>query len=143
MSCIVKARHGNVVYVYSSESYWVPGVGCRNKRTLIGKLDPETGEIVPTGRRGRKPKAQEGPSEADQVQKPAPSDSRESALNATKAALIAETERRQELEKTVRELERKVSSLEAQLSSIASCVEGAASVVQRQMDKCVSAIRSN
>ena len=32
----------------------------RSKRRVIGKLDPETGEIIPTGKRGRKPKAAVG-----------------------------------------------------------------------------------
>lgn len=55
MSCIVKSRSPNgVVYVYRSTSVWnaekkmsVP------KRQLIGKIDPATGEVVPTGKRGR------------------------------------------------------------------------------------------
>lgn len=46
-----------VTYVYESESYWdKEKQQPRNRRKLIGKIDPETGEIVPTGRPGRKPK---------------------------------------------------------------------------------------
>ena len=42
-----------VTYVYESTSYWDKDKHqARNKRKLIGKLDPVTGEIVPTGRRG-------------------------------------------------------------------------------------------
>lgn len=55
-------RKFNITYVYESESYWDPDKKqSRSKRKLIGRLDPETGEIVPTCGRGRKPKHQ-GPS---------------------------------------------------------------------------------
>lgn len=44
-------------YVYESVSYWdKEKQQPRSKRKLIGKIDPETGEIVPTASRGRKPK---------------------------------------------------------------------------------------
>lgn len=39
-----------VTYVYESESYWdKEKKQPRNKRKLIGRIDEETGEIVPTG----------------------------------------------------------------------------------------------
>ena len=48
-----KAR--NVTYVYDSTSYWDKDLKQpRSHRKLIGKRDPKTGEIVPTGTRGRK-----------------------------------------------------------------------------------------
>lgn len=51
----------DTTYVYSSESYWDPEKKqSRSKRTVVGKIDPETGEIVPTGKRGRKKKADPG-----------------------------------------------------------------------------------
>ena len=41
-------------YVYESESYYCKEKNqSRSKRKLIGKIDPETGEMVPTGKRGR------------------------------------------------------------------------------------------
>jgi hypothetical protein len=47
-----KAR--NVTYVYESESYWDrEKKQPRSRRRLVGKVDPETGEVVPTGPRGR------------------------------------------------------------------------------------------
>lgn len=47
-----KAR--DITYVYDSYSYWdKEKKQPRSKRKLIGKLDPVTGEIVPTGKRGR------------------------------------------------------------------------------------------
>ena len=47
----------NTTYVYESESYWVPELGqSRSRRKCIGKIDPETGNIVPCGKRGPKKK---------------------------------------------------------------------------------------
>lgn len=47
-----------ITYVYESKSYWDKNLKQpRSIRKLIGKRDPETGEIIPTGKRGRKPSA--------------------------------------------------------------------------------------
>ena len=47
----------DTTYVYESTSYWDAEKGqSRSKRRVIGKLAPETGEIIPTGKRGRKKK---------------------------------------------------------------------------------------
>ena len=56
---IIKQYHKDTdtTYVYESISYWdEEKKQSRSNRRLIGKLDPETGEIIPTGKRGRKPK---------------------------------------------------------------------------------------
>jgi hypothetical protein len=54
-------RVRGVTYVYDSHSYWDKDLKQpRSTRKLIGKLDPVTGEIVPTGKRGR-PKKEQGP----------------------------------------------------------------------------------
>lgn len=53
-------KERDVTYVYESTSYWdKEKKQPRSKRKLIGKIDPETGEIVPTGKRGRKKKSPE------------------------------------------------------------------------------------
>lgn len=45
-----KAR--NITYVYESVSYWDKDLKQpRSHRKLIGRLDPATGEVVPTGKR--------------------------------------------------------------------------------------------
>ena len=50
-----KNKRTGVTYVYESESYWdKEKKQPRSKRTLIGKLDEATGEVIPTGKRGRK-----------------------------------------------------------------------------------------
>lgn len=47
-----------VTYVYSNDAHYDPEKKqSRSKRKLIGKLDPETGEIIPTGKQGRKKRA--------------------------------------------------------------------------------------
>lgn len=54
-----------ISYVYESKSYWDPQKKqSRNTRRIIGKIDPETGEIVPTGPRGRPRKEQPQSEEA-------------------------------------------------------------------------------
>lgn len=62
MASIIKKlnKQTGITYVYESESYWdKEKQQPRSKRKLIGKIDPETGEIVPTGRKGR-PKKESG-----------------------------------------------------------------------------------
>lgn len=50
-------KRTGVTYVYESESYWdKEKQQPRSHRKMIGKIDPETGEIVPTQGRGRKKK---------------------------------------------------------------------------------------
>jgi hypothetical protein len=47
-----KAR--NITYVYESESYWDKELKQpRSHRKLIGRIDPATGDVVPTSRKAR------------------------------------------------------------------------------------------
>ena len=58
MASIIKKlnKQTGITYVYESESYWdKEKKQPRSRRRLIGKIDEETGEIVPTsGKGGRK-----------------------------------------------------------------------------------------
>ena len=59
MSSIIKKfnKQTGVTYVYESESYWdKEKKQPRSRRKLIGKIDEETGEIVPTSGRGNRKK---------------------------------------------------------------------------------------
>lgn len=48
-------KRTGITYVYESKAYWDKEKQMsRAKRTLIGKLDPETGEVIPTDGRHRK-----------------------------------------------------------------------------------------
>ena len=50
-------KRSGITYVYESHSYWDPEKKMtRAKRKLIGKVDPDTGEIVPTDGRNKKSK---------------------------------------------------------------------------------------
>jgi len=43
-----------ITYVYESKSYYDKEKKCsRAKRTLIGKIDPDTGELIPTDGRNK------------------------------------------------------------------------------------------
>lgn len=56
---IIKQYHKDTdtTYVYESTSYWdADKRQSRSKRKLLGKIDPKTGEVIPTGSRGRKRK---------------------------------------------------------------------------------------
>ncbi len=71
MVSIVKCtnKKTGVTYVYESESYWdKEKKQPRNRRKLVGKIDPETGEVVPTGGRGRGEKTPKAPAEAEALE---------------------------------------------------------------------------
>lgn len=68
MASIIKKldKQSGVTYVYESESYWdKEKKQPRSKRKLIGKIDSQTGEIVPTG--GRKGRKKEEPAQIPQT----------------------------------------------------------------------------
>lgn len=49
----VKHPKSGTTYVYENSSYWDKELKQgRSHRKLIGKLDPATGELIPTGKRG-------------------------------------------------------------------------------------------
>ena len=58
-------KRSGITYAYESYSYWDPEKKMtRAKRKLIGRVEPETGEIVPTDGRNKKSKPPV-PSDAD------------------------------------------------------------------------------
>ena len=69
---IIRQYHKDTdtTYVYESISYWdAEKQQSRSKRKLLGKIDPLSGEIIPTGKRGRKKReaapAEQVPAEQD------------------------------------------------------------------------------
>ena len=110
-----KDKRTGVTYVYESEAYWdKEKKQPRSRRTLIGKLDEATGEIIPTGKSGRKKTAPEevvGITEAstpitDLVNLLAEKDAIISSLKAENAALKKE---KQEILKSLEMLCQKLS----------------------------------
>ena len=50
-------KRSGITYAYESHSYWDKEKKMtRAKRTLIGRIDDETGDIIPTDGRGKKEK---------------------------------------------------------------------------------------
>lgn len=65
-----KDKRSGITYAYESKSYWDKEAKMpRCKRTLIGRVDPETGDIRPTDGRCRKysPYNKEAPSEEAKI----------------------------------------------------------------------------
>lgn len=93
-------KRSGITYVYDSKSYYDKEKKCsRAKRTLIGKLDPDTGEIIPTDGRNKGAKS-----------KPAASSSPE----------IDKDIRIQELEDENRQLKLQISALKKEIIRIAN-----------------------
>ena len=92
-------KRSGITYVYDSKSYYDKEKKCsKAKRTLIGKLDPETGEIIPTDGRNKGAKS-----------KP---DSSSPVVNRDK--------RIQELEDENRQLKLQITALKKELNRINS-----------------------
>ncbi len=118
---IIKQYHKDTdtTYVYESVSYWdAEKKQSRSKRTLLGKIDPETGEVVPTGKRGRGKKLPSTVPDTD-----------------TALSLQEALARNSELELTVKKqqalidgLERKNRKLSAALADLSSTLDRCASV---------------
>ncbi len=61
-----KDKRTGITYAYESKSVWIKELKqSRATRRLIGKVDPETGEIVPTDGRGRKRSPDYNPAEEE------------------------------------------------------------------------------
>ena len=54
-------KRSGITYAYENKAFWdKEKKQSRSKRTLIGRVDPDTGEIVPTDGRCRKPTPSSG-----------------------------------------------------------------------------------
>ena len=92
-------KRSGITYVYESKSFYDKEKKCsRAKRTLIGKLDPDTGELIPTDGRNKGAKTHSQPSQ------PVVADS---------------SSRIRELEEENRQLKLQVSALKKELERIA------------------------
>ena len=119
---IVKQYHKDTdtTYVYESTSYWDAEKGqSRSKRKVIGKVDPVTGEVIPTGGRGRKKKDPD-PTPADAPRKSLPEDT--------------ETIRRQQIE--ISNLSEKIAALEAENKHLKGIIRKTAQMAEKLTDIC-------
>ena len=128
MSCIVRCldKRRGIVYVYESSSYWDPDAKMpRCHRRLIGKVDPQTGEVVPTGKRGR-PKKDAG---AAPQQGSNPTSGNTGASTASceeirlKAALLNSEQRLVEQDARIKALEEEVRRLSYHLKRMAPALD--------------------
>ena len=117
MASIIKKldKRSGVTYVYESESYWdKEKKQPRSKRKLIGKIDSQTGEIVPTG--GRKGRKKE---ESEQILQTACTDGNTlKALAEQAEELCRKEEEISALKKQVMELTLSVNEYKRRLSKI-------------------------
>jgi len=75
MSCIIKSldKRSGITYVYESSAYWDKEKGqSRAHRILIGKINPATGEMIPTDGRGNRRKERLKAQKEMPVTKPGP-----------------------------------------------------------------------
>ena len=124
---IVKQYHRDTdtTYVYESTSYWDASKGqSRSKRRVIGKIDPLTGEIVPTGKRGRKKKADQGQAKEAAPQVPAA------------VSNEAGRERILQLELSVSSLNARIAELEDENRKYRQALQKAASLASKISDAC-------
>lgn len=122
----------NTTYVYESISYWDKELKQpRSKRKLIGKIDPVTGEIVPTSGRGRKPSSG---STAGSTETPPPVKEQDiplpevdsAAEDSSQIKLLYEDCRRKllETEAALAKAESTVARLQAEKQELVSQLEG-------------------
>lgn len=119
---IIKQYHKDTdtTYVYDSQSYWDAEKGqSRSKRKLLGKLDPETGEIIPTGQRGRKKKEQSAESPAQMEAKVA-------------AATFGYLEKIQQQELTIRQQQAQITELNKRIAQMEETISKAAAILGRE-----------
>lgn len=89
-------KRSGITYVYDSKSYYDKEKKCsRAKRTLIGKIDPNTGEIIPTDGRnkGAKSKPQVPSPEIDMAKRIKELEDENRQLNLQITALRKELDR--------------------------------------------------
>ncbi len=119
-------KKNGVTYVFDAQSYYVPSLHqSRKKKRLIGKLDPISGEVIPTGPRGRPRKKPLAPAEAQEAQE-APEAQREperSALEAAKLKLAECAQTIDQLNKTVSDLRAENAEQKRTISDLSSKIE--------------------
>lgn len=128
---IIKQYHADTdtTYVYSSEYYWDPDKKqSRSKRRLIGKIDPETGETIPTGKRSGRPR-KTASGDTDDTASPSQTKVADDALLSDQKDLTIRELRLSlsEKEEKIRALEKQNAQYSAQLSKLrrllVSCID--------------------
>ena len=107
--------------MYESTSYWDPEKKQpRSKRRLIGKIDPVSGDIVPTGKPGRRSKKNDSDI-------PAPADT--SAEEKYKVQIAEQQEQIRQLTERILELQRQNETLTAKITKASAALEKCAAIL--------------
>lgn len=111
-------RKQGITYVYDSQGYFdEEQQKYRYKRTLLGKIDPETGEMIPTGKRGGYHPPKEKPSAGQpdlEPMRPGRKKKQKDDPVLTDEGILTEVER---LKGEVQSLEEKVAVFQSRLAS--------------------------
>jgi len=100
-----------ITYVYESHSYWdKEKKQHRSDRKLIGKIDPETGEIVPTKKKKTADPAAEG--------------SPDKMVEKLKEELAAREAELQDQKEQIRTLKAEICTKEAKIRKISDIING-------------------
>ena len=124
MSCIVRSynKANNTTYVYESCSYRDPvSKKPRSHRRCIGKLDPTTGQVIPTGKRGRRKKETPPAAESNVENEHGKSSTPELAEVTTR--LQDEQAKNKALSDEVRQLRHQMKQIETAMESLAKAVD--------------------
>ena len=114
-------KKNGVTYVFEAESYYVPSLHqSRKKKRLIGKLDPVSGEVIPTGPRGRPRKNPIEPGEA-----------MESNGKPDISALESAKKRLAECAQTIDQLNKTISDLKAENAEHRKTISDLTSKIER------------
>ena len=117
---IVKQRDSRtgVIYVYENNSYWDKEKRqARSHRKLLGRLDEETGLVVPTGKRGRKKKENPAP-ETEQNVEHLTAEMEAKYLTMLKEKDIELHRQQMEIQKLKKERENILNKLESMVASL-------------------------
>lgn len=112
---IIKQYHKDTdtTYVYESISYWDEEKGqSRSKRKCIGKIDPATGNMIPTGKRGRKKKEEPSQQSNDELS------GMKALYEQSQKEIVSLKFKTSELEKNLSDLTRQNQKLSATLRKI-------------------------
>lgn len=121
MTSIIRSldRRSGITYVYESESYWDREKKApRSRRRLIGKVDPETGEVVPTSGTRRRAMERRAAEEAE--------------ASATAGAAAVATPDNGACAEALASALARIGSAEAELASARAGVEAAIAAIGRK-----------
>ena len=141
MSCIIKQKRKGSQnwYAYESTSYWIPGVGPRTKRKYLGRVDPVTGEIIPSKKRkatgigSDQDSTDTGTIVSNGLETPRPNSSAEIMTARSPQALP------EDLSNEIKALRSEVQRLQTQMENFSLSLKKARDEIISRLNTCISA----